>query len=576
MLISTESFLKTAREVAASDKVTTVSIDFETNGLFARRGDRAFLLGVCVDDACFSYRFKGSYEEKQALEALLSNERIRYLAHNAKFEMSFLKEQWGVEIKGDVWDTEVMARVEHNNHRSYSLQACAERIGESKHRPMLEWLKANSGKYAEAPDDLIIPYVEQDARLSYKLYKDQCDTFRAWENSSACISGVVGLEMATTKHLFDMESAGIHVDVLYCLEALDYELARAEAAKKEFEKLVGAPFVDSRKALTPIFDSLNIPYNKTEKGNASFDYEALKKSKNHPVVAEILKHRDAVKRSSTYWENFLALNIGGVVYPNIRQGGAASGRFSCVEPNAQNWPDDSEDPTCRYPVRRAFIAPHECDLVSMDYAQMELRLIVDESNETEMIHDIINGVDFHQKVAESANVPRGIAKAARFAKLYGAGVRKIAQMLSVSEDVAARVCEEIDRSSPNISRYSYGLIKTAKTAPFVYNWLGRRYYFDKGFEYKYPNYCIQGGSADILRVAIKNVSLFLRKHAHPMTRILLPIHDELITSIDHRDLHLIPEIRQIMIEAAVPMKHLKMDVSIAKGKNLHDMEEYTN
>jgi len=575
MLITSEEFIRTARLEAASQITDAIAIDVETNGLNARRGDRAFLLGVCIDGNFFSYKLTEAVTDAYALGMLLSNPKIRYLAHNAKFEMAFFKEQFGVEIKGHVWDTEVMARVLHNNHRSYSLQACAERLGLSKHVLMTEWVKANNHKYHAAPDDLIVPYVEQDARLSYILYKEQCDTFREWENNSPVrISGLVSLEMKTTKNLFVMESAGLRLDVPYCEASLEYEKTRALRAKTAFESMAGVPFVDSAKTLTPILAPLKIPYERTEKGKDSFSYDSLKAHRAHPIVGAILDHREALKRASTYWENFLALHVGGVIYPNIRQAGAGSGRFSAAEPNVQNWPDDSNDPDCAYPIRRAFIAPEGCDIVSMDYSQMELRLIVDEAGEMGMVHDIMNGVDFHQKVADSAKVPRGIAKNARFAKLYGAGVRKIAQMLSLPEDTARRVCDEIDESSPKISRYSYDLIRYAKTAPFGYNWIGRRFFFDKGFEYKYPNYRIQGGCADILRIAMEDVLKFLHKNARPTTRCLIPIHDELVLQMDHRDQHLIAPVRQLMIDAAGCMKHLKMDVSVFKGPNMHDLEVF--
>lgn len=573
MLLSPDQFLLKAQEIADSDSIEAVAIDFETTGLRARIGDRAFIIGVCIDGKCFSHRL-GQADDAQALMLLTSNPRIRYLAHNAKFELTFLKEQWGVEIKGLVWDTEVMARVERNNHLSYGLQKCAERIGESKYKPMLEWLEKHKHQYHLVPEDLIVPYVEQDARLSYILYKQQCATFRSWQhNSRIPISRVVELELKTTKNLFAMECVGLKLNVDYCTEALAYERDRAAVAAQEFERLTGVPFVDSSKTLKPIFSSQGLKFGKTEKGAASFAYDALKSQKDHPIVAVVLAHREALKRASTYWEGLLDLHIGGVIYPEIRQAGAASGRFSAAKPNVQNWPDDSEDPTCRYPIRRAFIAPEGCVLVSMDYSQMELRLIAEEAGELGMIADFKNGVDFHQKVADSAKVARGPAKNVRFAKLYGAGVPKMAEMLGLPIETVRRINEEIDSQSPRIAAYSDALIRYARHAGYGYNWLGRRYFFDRNFEYKYPNYRIQGGCAEIFRIALDLVADFLRKNARPASRCIVPIHDELVFRMDQRDLHLLPKIKELMIKAAEPMRNLKMDVSVSQGLNLHDLEE---
>lgn len=576
MLISSESFLKIAENVAQSQTVEAVAIDFETTGLNPYRGDKAFLIGVCIDDQQpFAYRMhEDPGVDHMILGLLLSNPRVRYLAHNAKFEMAFLKEQFGVEIKGYVWDTEVMARVQYNNHFKYSLEACSERIGHSKYVPMVQWVKAHQHKYHEAPEELIIPYVEQDARLSWLLYKDQCDTFRSWQTgSSVHVSGLVALEMKTTRNLFEMESAGLHIDVDYCVQANEYEKARAERTAAAFKEITGVEFVDSRKTLQAVFEKHEIPYGKTEKGNPSFDWDALLPSKSHPIVKLILDYRDANKRSSTYWENFLALHVGGVIYPHIRQPGAASGRFSAMDPNVQNWPDDSESDT-PYPIRRAFVAPPGELLVSMDYAQMELRLMAEEAGEDQMIADIAAGVDFHQRVADVAGTPRGVAKNARFAKLYGAGPKKIAQTLGVDYATALTVCKAIDADSPKIADYSDGLISYVRRAPFGYNWMGRRFFFDRGFEYKYPNYRIQGGCADILRIAIEKCREVLKAAGIVETRVLIPIHDELVFRLTAAQMHLIPALRQAMIEAALPMKKLSMDVSVHVGPNMHDMEKW--
>ncbi len=575
MRISAESFRQTAERVAIANDVTAVALDFETNGLHAKRGDRAFIVGVCIDGVTFSHYFFGTLADAESMRLLVSNPKVRYLAHNAHFEMGFLKEQWDVEVKGHVWDTEVMARVHHNNHQKYSLQACALRIGETKYPPMLAWLKANGPKYHEAPEELIVPYVEQDARLSWLLYKDQCDTFREWQTgSSVHISGLVSLEMKTTKNLFAMREAGLHLNVPYCEEADAYEQNLADRSAEEFTKLTGAKYVDSAKTMKPIFDSHGIPYGRTENGNPSFAYDILAPSKEHPIVRSILEHRDALKRSSTYWQGFLAHHIGGVIYPNIRQAGAASGRFSAFEPNVQNWPDDSESPT-PYPIRRAFVAPPGQHLVSMDYKAMELCLMADEAGELQMIRDIIEGIDMHQRVANVAGTPRGVAKNARFAKLYGAGVNRVALTLGVSYEVALKVCEAIEADSPKIAEYARNLINYAKRSPFGYNWMGRRFFFNRGFEYKYPNFRIQGGCSEILRIAINHSRGTVSTQGLDKPQLIIPIHDELVFRLSDRDLSLIPQLRDGMIDAGNgALTKMRLDVSVHVGPNMHDMEKW--
>ncbi len=580
MLLDKSQFKDQAKFISTLTKGSSglppsVAFDFETTGLSSKL-DKAFLLGFSyfVDNEPVNHCVFLDGLVVDDLRTFFSNPDVYYCAHNAKFEMSFLDDQFGIEVAGKIWDTEVLARVQYNNHMSYSLQNCALRLGMTKHEPMLKWLKkrGNKAAYDRAPLELICPYVEQDAYLSLVLFKNQYEEFRDWNNSSDVkIGKIVNLEVKTTKNLFEMERAGIPVDVEYCTSALAFEEMRAKKAAEEFQRLTGKIFVDSRLTFSPLFKSLELEAGRTEKGNESFDSDALAKHKGHPVVQCIIDYRDSLKRASTYWENFVDLQVNGVIYPNIRQAGAGTARFSASDPSVQNWPDDSEDAGRQYPVRRAFHARPGCKIVSIDYKQMEYRMIADEAGEMALIEEIKAGKDYHQIVADMAGVTRTIAKTVNFARLYGAGVKKIALTLGVDWGKARTIIDAMDEAAPNISAYSRGLINYAKTSPFSPNWAGRRYFFDPGFEYKYPNYRIQGGCADILRIAIDDITLILRDHK---TQLLIPIHDELVFNMPETELHLIPAIKDLMINAHQSMKHLPMDVSVAIGDNFHDLEDY--
>jgi DNA polymerase I-like protein with 3'-5' exonuclease and polymerase domains len=578
MLLSQAEFINFAdRAVLESDGF---AVDLETTSLSSKTG-RAFLIGVSrnvssghENVSCF---LTDDGLARNALFTLLGHKQRWYAAHNAKFEMSFFKDQFDVEIVGRVWCTEVMDRVLFNNHRSYSLQNCAKRRNLTKHEPMLKWLADNDHAYHKAPLDLIVPYVEQDANLSRILRNEQAETFKQWDEGPHPIKNVVLLEMQCTKDLFDMEMTGLTVNVPYCVEALAYEQGRIKEAADEFRKLTGVDLTDSRKCLAPIFDAQGIHYGETAKHNPSFDYDSLRPSRNHPIVAALFKHRDAVKRASTYWENFIRLQHQGKIHPSIRQTGAATFRMSVVDPACQTWPKDEEEMNVEnqnpFPVRRAFLpsdADHE--ICSFDWQQMELRLMADEADERGMIDAFKQGHDFHQATADLAGVKRSIAKNGRFAKLYGAGVNRLATTLEVDIPTARRVSNVIDDTSPRITSYSQGLIRYAKSAPYGINWLGRRYYFDPGVEYRYPNYRIQGGCSEILKIAIRRVREFLQEKA-PRSKLILPIHDELMIDLHKQDRWILPEIKAIMLGAYESKKNLDMDVSCGIGPNFHDLEE---
>lgn len=302
----------------------------------------------------------------------------------------------------------------------------------------------------------------------------------------------------------------------------------------------------------------------------------MESGKDHPIVAAILSIRGAAKRVSTYWEKFIDLEQNGLIHPTINANKAENGRMSIQDPSCQNWPtdDDEDQDDPEYPVRRAWIARQDCVIVSIDYATMEYRRIVDEAEDMGMIHRIKTGVDVHRETAELANVQRSLAKNGRFAKVYGAGVPRVAETLGVTEEVAQRVCDAIDQTAPEVAKYARKLINNARKDGWIFNFMGRRYYFpDPKWAYLGPNYRISGGCGEILRMAICSVGKLLREEARPESFMLIPIHDELLFNLHRDDLGLIPKIRECMI-AAGHMKHLPMDVSVHVGQNFFDMTKW--
>lgn len=556
-----------------------VGFDFETTGLSVYKGARAVIMGYTTPEGGKHHIWlHDEPTTREWLKAFFSHTDIMYCAHNAKFELSFLRHQFGIEVLGPVWDTEVMARVEYNNHITYNLDACGKRIGVEKYKPMAEFLakRGNKGAHAKAPEEILVPYVEQDAWLSWELCRRQIEKFRHWDTSSPVpIKNVVRLEMQVLPHLFEMESRGLLLDVNYCMRAREYEQKNIAEAKAEFERLASVPFVDSRKTLKPVFDAHGIRYGSTALGNASFTEDNLKGFEGHPIVAALFRHRKAAKRLSAYWDNFLELEVNGIVHPNINQNRAATGRMSISEPSCQNWPTDEDDDMDddQFPVRRAYLARPGCFIASLDYSGMEVVKGVDESGDMGMIERMNSGADMHQEVADMAGVRRSLAKNGRFAKQYGAGIPKISETLGVSEEVARKICDALEAQAPVMTAYSNGLTRFVKQNKWGYDWLGRRFYFDRGFEYKAFNYRIQGGCAEILKIAICEMGKWLKENARPETFMLIPIHDEIVLNVHESDRWILPFLKDIMIRAQRDKKHLAMNVSVHTGANFYDLEK---
>lgn len=553
-------------------------LDTETTGLSVYRGDRVFLVTLMRGGVGpFSLDWNPVVSD-------LLNALVRHVpgivGQNIKFDMHML-EAGGVNLDGvKTWDTATMERVRTNDEMSYSLDACGERIGIKKDTDFKKYLDKQKhytmkkGRkhyhFDRAPRDMLHKYADQDVRVTAALYEHQRETFRDWDKTSrVTIRAIVALEIQTTPILYQMEKVGVKLDSNYCLAALEHEKGREKSTSEHLKSIIKQPFVDSAKALEPIFKAYGLPHGTTEKGNPSFTTDVLEPLRDrHPIISLILEHRDAIKRGTTYFEGMLyECGQDGRLHADMCQYGTATGRLSNRNPNLQNVPADE---TCLYPVRKALVADPGYQLLSLDYAAMEVRLPADLSGDRQLIDAIHNGIDIHQLVADAARVPRNIAKNVRFASQYGAGITKISSMLKTDSATVSRTIQCIKDSTPVLTQFTAQLVQHAKIAPYITNLYGRRYYFkDRRFTYKAANYYIQGSCADILRKALYNCAKVLRgKHS----KLVLSIHDEVVILLHHSEQELIHSLRCAVRDAYTPVNGLHLDVSAYIGQNLHDME----
>jgi DNA polymerase-1 len=571
-----------------------VAIDLETTGLRPHGGDRIFSIAMAWKGGTVYFDF-GTPERPGTLDPdhfeelnkrTFSKPQTLWVAHNAKFDLGFLRSE-GADLVGTVWCSQTLARVERNDHMSYSLDACLERIGlkkddavkayMDKHK-LFEWVEIEGKKqrkknyhFDQVPLEIIAPYAMTDAEGALALFHQQEKTFQEIERSNTRkIFGVVGLEIATTKIVTKMERRGIAVDRGYCKKAADYERDRIAQAKADFAALAGSELTDSAKALGPVFRANGIDPGRTEKGNDSFTDDVLQRHASHPLVQALLAYRDANKRLGTYWSSFLYYSQwDGRIHCSLNTAGTATGRFSSSEPNLQNLTDDEKSGN-PFPIREAFVPDPGCVLWSADYRQMEYRMMLDYAQEMGVIGDVLAGKDLHQACADMMGVDRSTAKTINFMLLYGGGTQKLADQLGVSYERAQELRNTYFQALPRVRDFVRDVIKTAEFRGYICNWKGRRYHFpDPSFAYKAPNYLIQGGGSDIVRVAMGDLD---RMRA---LILQLQIHDELIGQIKMNDLHLLPQVKEAMIKA-YPHRHLPMDVGLAiSSKSLHHLEDFS-
>lgn len=607
LVVTGSNFLETVDHLAT---VIKLAVDTETTGLRPFQGDYLFSVIVADRDNEFYFNFNEK-DETFAPEERLPRQLVKDLQpifnarspefppfvrriymHNAKFDWHMLANE-GIEIGADVWCTEAAARIEYNQHLKIGLDACLTRIGLKKDDAVKKYLIANGlyewvtppGKkkrerrpfFDRAPRGIIVPYGCQDGRGTYALGEWQENRFNEIDAPGvvpASIWNVANNERQLTRTCFKLERHGIRIDLGYCKDALRYERARADQAEAEFLSLTGVEeFADSAKGLGPILTPLGVTPGVTDSGAPSYDWDSLQPYKDLPAVKALIECREASKRAETYYANYLNyVTPQGRIHVNLRQARPITGRFSASEPNLQNLPDPELD-TGEYPVRRAFVPTIGNILVSVDFSQMEYRLMLDYAQETKVIEQVLAGVDLHEACAKMMGVTRSQAKTINFCLLYGGGDAKLAAMLGCKIAVARELRLEYFARLPKIGLFVRTVSKTAERRGYIFNWMGRRYMVpDPRFAYKAPNALIQGGCADIIKLAMNRVDAYI-EHQGLKLKLILNIHDELLLDVPPEELHHIQAIVDIM-KGSYKYQTLPMECSVSHStKSWADLEE---
>jgi DNA polymerase-1 len=398
------------------------------------------------------------------------------------------------------------------------------------------------------------------------------------------------IEMPLARVLADMEMAGFRVDI----EGLKNYGDQLGKLEKEAEERIycyaGEEFnVNSPKQLGEVlFEKLMLPSpGKKTKTGYSTNAEVLEKMRPyHPIIEEILEYRKVAKLKSTYADGLVKAADGdGRVRTNFKQTGTATGRLSSTEPNLQNIPIRTE---LGRELRRYFLPENEdYVLLDADYSQIELRLLADISKDENMISAFLGGEDIHTSTAAAVfGVPKNAvtgeqrkrAKAVNFGIVYGIGAFSLASDLGISRAKANEYIENYLSSYPGVRDYLKNVVKDAYANGYVTTPLGRRRYIPelagqtnnrKNFgERVAMNSPIQGSAADIIKIAMVNVSRKLKETGLD-ARLILQVHDELLIEARRDDCDKVAEILQGEMEHAVSLA-VPLVAEVTVGENWFD------
>jgi DNA polymerase-1 len=397
------------------------------------------------------------------------------------------------------------------------------------------------------------------------------------------------VELPLSKIISEMEKTGILLDVEY-LKKLSKEFhAELEKLEKKTWELAGQEFnVNSPKQIGEIlFDKLGL---KTK--NRSTDAEELERLKDsHPIISEIISHRELAKLVSTYIDALPKLaDKNGRLHTTFDQAGTTTGRISSKNPNLQNIPKRTE---LGRSVRRAFVADKGFNLASFDYSQIELRVLAILSRDEKLLEIFKKGEDIHNAVAsEVFGVPkekvtpemRRRAKVINFGIIYGMGINALRQNLGTTREEAQRFYDEYFMHFRGVADYIERAKEDAREKGYTETLFGRKRFFPeikatveyvrKEAERMAVNAPLQGTAADLIKLAMVKIDKMLgEKFLKGKARLLLQIHDELVFEIEEGSVPAIaPEIKKIM--EGVYKGDIPIEVNVVVGKNWEDMVKY--
>ncbi|RFU12350.1 DNA polymerase I [Rhodobacteraceae bacterium W635] len=598
-----------AKWIAKAHARGYVAVDTETTGLDEMTAD---LVGIClsVEPGQAAYLplqhkegegdlFGGAQvaegqmaldEALELLRPMLEDESVLKIGQNMKYDAKIFA-NYGIAV-GPIDDTMLMSYALHAGLHGHGMDALSDRY--LNHEPIPIKTLLGSGKSAITFDRVKIaealPYAAEDADITLRLWQ----MFKPRLHRERVTTVYETLERPLVPVLARMERHGVKVDretLSRMSTAFAQKMAGLEA---EIHELAGRSFnVGSPKQLGEIlFDEMGLSGGKKGKTGAyatGADVLEDLAAEGHDLPARVLDWRQVSKLKSTYTDA-LQEHINpdtGRVHTSYLQTGANTGRLASSDPNLQNIPVRTEEGRR---IREAFVAEPGNVLVSLDYSQIELRILAHIAGIEQLKQAFKDGQDIHAATAsEMFDVPldemtpevRRQAKAINFGVIYGISAFGLARNLRIPRDEAKGFIDRYFERFPGIRDYMDETKEFAKSKGYVQTLFGRKIHTPEinakgpraSFAYRAAiNAPIQGTAADVIRRAMIRMDAAI---ADLPAKMLLQVHDELIFEVAEEAVDpLVRKAREVMEGAAEPAVKLVVPLTVDAGQGANWAEAH--
>ena len=541
-----EEKIKKDIEIQIADKDT--KLDFKNSSLhiecYTEDYQNSDVLGVSVyvGDTAYIFSEENFFDNKYAIDYLQSQEEKT--VYDIK-KIIYIAKKNNKEINGDVFDIkianyliDVTSKSEIDkivfNYLGEIISSNEEIYGKGAKRslPTQKVLNSYIAKIAASileVKPLMIKRLEEENMLD--LYKN--------------------IEIKVARVLANMEFEGIHVSKK-ALDEMSHEFdERIKVLEGSIYTLAGSEFnIASPKQLgVVLFEDLGLPVVKKTKTGYSTAVEVLEQLQyKHDIIPLIMEYRTLTKLNSTYAKGLVKdITREGKIHTRYEQTLTQTGRLSSVNPNLQNIPTRIEEGK---KIRKAFIpASNDRVILSIDYSQIELRVLAHIAQDKGMIDAFKHDVDIHTKTASDVNgVPldevtptmRREAKAVNFGIVYGISDFGLSNNLGITRKRAKEFIEKYLETFKGVDKYMTDIVEFAKEHGYVETLYNRRRSLPEiNAKNKIianlnariaMNTPIQGTAADIIKIAMISAYNYIEE-SKVDAKLLLQVHDELIFDV---------------------------------------------
>jgi DNA polymerase I-like protein with 3'-5' exonuclease and polymerase domains len=596
-------------------QVDEIAIDLETRDPdLIKKGSGAIIgngevIGIAVATAHYKGYFPinhhggGNMDRKKVLEWFqdILNTDSTKIFHNAMYDVTWIR-ALGLKINGRIVDTMIAAAVTDENRFRYDLNSLSWKYnGYGKSEAGLseaaaEWGIDPKSEMYKLPSLNVGAYAERDAEATFGLWQHM-----KREIIDQDLESIFNLETDLFPCLVDMRFKGVRVDVEGAQKLKKTLIKEEQDILTAIEKETNVrPQIWAARSIAQVFENLKIPFERTEKTDAPSFTKNFLQEHEHPVVNLIAKAREVNKAHTTFIDSILKYEHKGRIHAEINQlrnagGGTVTGRFSYQNPNLQQIPARNKDLGPK--IRSLFIPEENHTWGCFDYSQQEPRLVVHYAALYKLpsVYDVVDAYnddpnsDFHQTVADMAEIKRTQAKTINLGLFYGMGKTKLQAELGVSKEKANELFNTYHGKVPFVKQLMDKASNRAQERGQIRTLLGRLCRFHlwepnsfgmhkamlhedalqehgpgikRAYTYKALNKLIQGSAADMTKKAMLDL----------YNEGIIPhiqIHDELDISIENEaQAKKIIEIMENAVKLEVPNK-----VDYEFGKNWGDIND---